>query len=74
MQACPNDKFNYTSDLISLRNLDQQLYDILDTFWKAWEKFDVDVDDPVNNSYRLISFDFITGLKAWVNQKRTEGY
>ena len=74
MQACPNDKFNYTTDLISLRDLDQQLYDILDTFWKAWEKFDIDVNDPVNNSYHLISFDFITDLKAWVNQKRTEGY
>jgi hypothetical protein len=74
MKACPNDKFDYTADLNSLQNLDPLLYDTLDAFWSAWEKFDTDVDDPVNNSYHLISFDFITRLKAWVSQKRAEGY
>jgi len=74
MKACPNEKFDYTASLASLRNIDPDLYQILETFWKDWEQFNIDIDDPVYNSYHLISFDFVSALRDWVIQKRANGF
>lgn len=74
MQACPNEAFDYSADLRSLALLEPKLYQILDQCWVAWEKFDINIDDPIYNSYQAITFDFVSALESWITQKRLEGF
>lgn len=71
MRACVNPDFNYSSSLKQLSVIDQILFNILDSFWQEWLKFDVYKHDPIMNSYRSFSDTFIEELQIWLNKKFT---
>jgi len=70
MKACPNDEIDYSGKLARLKEIDAKLFEILDDFWRNWENFDIEVNDPIYNPYDTLSFDLVSQLKEWVANNR----
>lgn len=72
MKACPNDAFDYTVPMAILEQADSELYQVCETLWLDWEKYDY-TNDGVFNSYRSVSFDFIEALGKWAEKRIEQG-
>ena len=68
--ACPNDYFNYKPRLEKLREIDSELFEILEAFFNSWLAFDYNDTDPITGSYHMILFDFLEGLEKWIMNKK----
>ena len=64
----PNPTFNYNAELLQLKKIDNQLYQILEAYFTRWAGYDF-TTDPLSE-YREINADFYAGLKPWMNGKR----
>lgn len=64
----PNPVFNYDAELLQLKKIDPQLYQILEAYFTRWAGYDFTAD-PLSE-YRGINADLYTGLKPWMNGKR----
>ena len=67
--ACPNDSFDYSKQLVELRKIDTDLFQILDTFLTNWKNFDYTDTDRIPGSYHILLFDFIENLEKWTRGK-----
>lgn len=65
-----NEDFDYEPALDILYKLDSELYNALDSFIKKWEKFDIENQHPVFNSYHMLLSNLYEDLKKWMNGKR----
>lgn len=70
VKACPNKSFPYDKGQEELRELDNELYSILDRFMTGWEKFDYNDSDIITGGYNDIVLDLATGLSDWGRDKR----
>jgi len=64
----PNPTFNYNAQLLQLKEIDTQLYQILEDYFTRWAGYDFTAD--LLSEYRDINADFYTSLKPWINGKR----
>lgn len=63
MKSCLNPGFNYEAQLAELRTVNEELYCILEQFWKNWLAFDVRGDRT--SSFKLFTYDFMHRLGIW---------
>lgn len=66
--ACSNEDFNYKEQLIKLKKIDNELFEILELFVKEWRDFDIDDNSPLN-SYHTIKYNFVCNLENWARKK-----
>lgn len=66
--ACSNVEFNYNEQLIKLKKIDTELFDILDQFVNTWREFDINEECPLN-SYQTIKYNFVCNLESWAKKK-----
>jgi hypothetical protein len=57
---------------MELKNIDFDLFHILDTFLNDWKNFDYEDTNPITGSYHSLLFDFIENLEKWTNGKTIE--
>ncbi len=69
VKACPNKLINYEKGLSELKNVDNELYNILEEFMNEWEKFDYNDSDPVTGDYNFLLSDFMDDLLVWTKDK-----
>ena len=68
--SCPNISIDYSNQLNSFRNLDPELFQILEKFVSAWNDFDHNYEDPVfGRNYNDFLNDFILDMGNWVKGK-----
>jgi len=67
--ACPNESFDYKKQLIELKKIDSDLFQILDNFLNAWINFDYNDTDPITSSYHTFLFQFVGDMENWTNGK-----
>ena len=65
--SCPNNSFDYKKRKEQLKNIDYELFNILENFINTWIEFDI---DDKNNSYHILVFDFIDELETWITAKQ----
>lgn len=70
MHSCPNNRIDYSAFISELKNIDNSLFNILDTFWTAWISYDIEKHNIDNYNYRNIANNFYDSLKEWVNLKK----
>lgn len=68
-RACPNKLFNYENGLQELKGIDIELFQILETFNRDWDKYDYNDRDPVTRDYHDFLSDFVNGLIKWTSNK-----
>lgn len=66
--ACSNEDFNYREQLIKLKKIDNELFDILELFFIEWQNFDLVDDNPLNRYY-TIEYKFECKLENWARKK-----
>ncbi len=64
IKACPNKNFNYNLELNELKNIDKQLFQILESFLEDWRDFNITIDD-----YHSFTHEFVLKIKAWIKPK-----
>ena len=64
----PNPIFNNDAELLQLKKIDTQLYQILEAYFIRWARYDFTAD--LLSEYRDFNADFYIGLKPWMNGKR----
>jgi hypothetical protein len=67
--CCPNKNFNYEEMLVHLKYIDPNLFQILETFLIAWNKFDYKDKNPKADGYNSFINEFIENLKIWIDGK-----
>lgn len=67
--ACPNDSFNYDEQLEELKQIDADLFQILNKFLTDWIHFDYKDTAPIMGSYHSFLFNFIENLEKWTKGK-----
>ena len=72
VNACPNDSFDYAKQLVDLKKIDSDLFQILDTFLTNWKDFDFNNTDPITGNYHMLLFNFIENLEKWTRRKTIE--
>jgi len=60
---------DYSKQLLILSETDEKLYDILDSFWTKWLKYDIEKNDSVTYWSDDFAGDFITILGDWMRKK-----
>ncbi len=68
-KACPNNDFDYSSNLKLMQEMDTELYCILDDFFLAWNQYDYTDENPITGGYREFLSDFIAQLEDWSQNK-----
>lgn len=68
VSACTNSTFDYPKQLVELKKIDEELFEILETFVIEWKKYDYASTDDLN-SYHTILFNFIEKLEKWTDNK-----
>jgi len=66
--TCSNKDFDYKEQLIKLKKIDNELYEILEQFFIVWHDFDINDDSPVNN-YQTVEYNFECNLENWARKK-----
>jgi len=66
--TCSNEDFNYKEQLIKLKKIDNELFEILERFFIEWRDFDLNDDSPVNN-YHTVEYNFERNLENWARKK-----
>lgn len=69
IQADPNPAFNYLNASSSLRDIDSDLFQILETFIESWKDFDINNRDILNSYYPIVS-QFCDDLIEWTTVKK----
>lgn len=69
-RTCPDPSGDYTSQLNRLKKLDAELFEILETFFTAWENYDYDNPDSYERSYHRFSLPFVDSLDAWAGKRK----
>lgn len=69
VKACPNSNYNYDASLAGLKQIDQDLYLVLENFSTSWTNFDIEDKDPITGNYHTFLYDFIDSLEKWTNGK-----
>lgn len=69
IKADANNSFNYSGSFNRLKEIDAILYNILETFVKEWQGFDIENHDPLS-SYRDIVDTFYANLNAWFTSRQ----
>ena len=67
--SCPNKTYDYTRELLDLKKIDTDLFQILETFLADWKNYDYNDNDPIKGSYHSFLFDFIDNLEKWTDGK-----
>lgn len=67
--SCPNKTFDYQRQLLDLKKIDPDLFQILETFLLDWKNYDYNDTDPITGSYHSLLFDFIGNLEKWTDGK-----
>jgi hypothetical protein len=63
IKTCPNPDFIYDHYLMELQTFNPELYFILETFWNAWKKFDIEKDEIIN--FKSFTTKFMHQLGTW---------
>ena len=66
--ACSNEDYNYKEQLIKLKKIDNELFDILEQFVYIWREFNINEEGPLN-SYQTIEYNFVCNLESWAKKK-----
>lgn len=69
IKACPNTGFDYAPSLRRLKAVDEDLFEVLDSFMTGWLKFDY-MDKSRPGGYNQLLCDFIDNLTNWTFGKR----
>lgn len=67
--SCPNRIIDYSKNLLELKQIDNDLFSILESLRIAWDNFDYNSDDILVNSYHTCVFDFTDNLEKWALNK-----
>jgi len=60
---------DYTRHLNLLKQLDNDLFDIVTRFWKSWIDFDITNINSINNSDIELCDNFLDEMKLWIENK-----
>lgn len=63
-----NNSINYKSRLERLKSLEPNLYSILDAFWSAWQSYDINSDNILDEYY--IVHNFVESIEGWMSDKK----
>jgi hypothetical protein len=69
VKACPNRSFDYSSCIVAFKQADHRLFKILEEFWDAWVRYDIENMDAIHNSYYLICDALTTCLEDWADSR-----
>lgn len=66
VKACPNSTINYEPLIQDLKSIDEELWDILESFWKSWLAYDIfKIREAIDSDYHEIVYDFTDRLEEW---------
>lgn len=70
IKACPNTTTNYSVLLHSLKEVDQNLWQILDNFWLSWLEYDIFKKREIfEEDYHALIWKFTDDMKNWLSNK-----
>jgi hypothetical protein len=69
-KACPYTVSVEERNFKELRQINPELYDILDTFIEQWIPFDIENIDPIYNEYNTMETQLTIDLKNWIMSNR----
>lgn len=64
-----NRSFDYNYQLNELKQIDSDLFKVLETFLTEWSNFDYNDKSPFAVSYNTLLHDFTAGLEKWTEGK-----
>jgi hypothetical protein len=67
VKACPNQTYNYSIQLKELKQIDPDLFNILESFWESWGNYDYTEKFANHHSFLI---NFTEGLERWVTDKK----
>lgn len=74
VKSCPNSTINYEHLMQELKSIDEELWEILESFWNSWLAYDIfKIREVIDPDYHEIVFDFTDRLEEW-QAKRTISY
>ena len=66
VKACPNSTFNYEPLIKELKSIDEELWEILESFWDSWLEYDIfKAREAVDLDYLEVLCDFTDNLEEW---------
>jgi hypothetical protein len=68
--ACPNRQFDYSEKLSRLKEIEKDLYLILEKFSNAWINYNIEDRDPLTGGYQIFLYDFINSLEKWALRRK----
>lgn len=70
VKACPNNMINYSVLLSGLKEIDQNLWQILDDFWESWLEYDIFKEREIfEEDYHALIWKFTDDMKNWLRNK-----
>jgi hypothetical protein len=67
VSSCPNNNYDYQKQLIELKSIDKELFDILETFLTNWKKYDYNDNLLSYSSFLSV---FLHDLNIWIDNKK----
>lgn len=66
VKACPNSTINYEPLIQELKSIDEELWEILESFWDSWLEYDIfKAREAVDLDYLEVLCDFTDNLEEW---------
>ncbi|GGF28019.1 hypothetical protein [Flavobacterium limi] len=65
--ADPNDNFDYTADLMRLKQIDSELFEIIKKMFDHWKEIKLDDRKIWDDDYRTVTFNFYEDIKKWMS-------
>lgn len=70
VKACPNNTIDYSYLLYELKDVNQDLWQILDDFWRRWMEYDIFKQRKVfEENYSTLGYEFTENIKKWLAHK-----
>ncbi len=66
VKACPNSTINYEPLIKELKSIDEELWEILESFWESWLTYDIfKIREAIDFDYHEMVYDFTDRLEDW---------
>jgi len=72
IMADPNDTFDYTANLMRLKQIDSELYEIIQRMFDHWKEIKLDDRKIWDDDYRTVTFNFYEDIKKWLSNNNIE--
>ncbi|TRW23630.1 hypothetical protein FMM05_13295 [Flavobacterium zepuense] len=68
--ADPNDTFDYSKNLMQLKNIDPYLYQIIEKLFSHWKEIKLENRAIFEDDYHTVTFNFKENMKKWLTRNQ----